>query len=166
MRNYFNPEEINGRPYTQKEKSKIYLESLDDDTYKDASTQCLLDLNIGTMHDKNTISKNTLTFKALPATVDKLTKKKRDTAVVRSMTGNNSSNTRHSHQRRGAYQPARRFNKNDEPIQCRGCGTWGHRVQKCSNIPKISLAMRYIDKKIKTKTKTHRLSKVILLSCP
>ena len=134
LRNYFNQEEINGRPYTPKEKSKIFLESLYDETYNDVCIQYLLDLKIATMHDKKTITKNTLKFNALPATIDKLNKKKRGTTVVRSMTGRSSSNSRYSNQSRGAYPPVRK-NKIYEPIQCRGCGTWGHKVQKCVTIP-------------------------------
>ena len=53
LRNYFTQEEINGRPYGAKEKSKIYLDSLDDDTYKDARVQCLLDLNIAHFFKKS-----------------------------------------------------------------------------------------------------------------
>ena len=95
---------------------------------------------------KRLLAKNSLTFNNLPATIDKLTKKKRGTSVVRAMTGRTSSSSRYSDQSRGAYVPARKTNKNYEPIQCRGYGTWGHKVKKCSTVPRISLAMRYINK--------------------
>ena len=171
LRNYFTQEEINLRPYSSKEKAKIYLESLDDEKYKDAKTQCLLDLNIATMHNKNVISKTSLTFNALPATIDKMVRKQHGgNAIVRSMTGRPSQNR--NYYNRGAYNNGRgtynnnttkesdtslrRQNRSYEPIQCKGCGQWGHRVQKCQHIPKVSLAIRFIEK---NKTQTEALVK-------
>lgn len=116
----------------------MYLHNIDDERYAEARNSCLIDINIATMNNKNAELKHTLTFDALPLTVEKRAGVNSTTPSVRMMTKNRRPQRTNN---RGAYN-----NSAYEPIQCRGCKKWGHKVQRCPHIPLISLCLDYIDK--------------------
>ena len=143
LKTYFKQQEIKGRLYSAKEKSETYLQQLDDERYKIAKTKCLIDLNLATMHGEHNIAQQSLTFEALPATVEDVAAIDDDVPVVHAMT-KRSFKDKNPYERN--YASGRKQQKGYEPLQCKGCGTWGHRVQRCQAIPKFALAMKFINK--------------------
>ena len=145
MRNYFSQHEMQGRKYNAKQQSKMYLQNLDDEKYHAAAQQCLIDLNIATMMSEHVIQKQSLTFNALPTTVTQIAKGTKTIPTLRALTvrdRNQGPNTRGAYNNnRGAYRK-----NNYEAIQCKGCGQWGHRINKCNTIPKIATCIKYIEK--------------------
>ena len=139
LKAYFRQQEIQGRKYRAKEKSEIYLQQLDDERYKIAKTKCLIDLNLATLHSPDNIAQNSLTFEALPATVQQIAEIDNDVPIIHVMA-----------QRPKAYQrdyvPGKKKSKNYEPLQCKGCKQWGHNVSKCLTVPKIAIATNFIEK--------------------
>ena len=152
MNDYFTHELINNRTYKEKHKSLLYLQNIDDDRYKDAVTQCKIDLGIATLDDENIIKKENLTFGSLPTTVAQLAKTDGFNPIIRAMT---VADERPRTRSRGAYQQQKRY----EPFQCKGCGIWGHKLNACKTIPKIALAVKFIEK---YKDKTEVLIKEFL----
>ena len=150
MRTYFCQEEIKGRTYTAKEKAKRYLEHIDDDRYRDAVQQGLIDLNIATMMSEHIIQKQSLTFNSLPTTISQKVKRK-IVPIVRSMAARkpNRQHNDRSNSREAYKSPY-------EAIQCRGCGQWGHKLNVCKTIPKVAQYLKFMDK---NKTQTAALVK-------
>ena len=141
MKTYFQQQEIKGRAYKAQEKSEIYISSLDDERYKAIKTQLITDLNIATLKGDLSVNEPSLIFDALPATVEQLAEEDGETPIIRSMAKRpNRNNHNMSRSNRGAYKSAY------EPIQCKGCGAWGHPKQRCNTVPKVALCMDFISK--------------------
>ena len=138
MNDFFTYEQINGRSYSEKHKSLLYLQNIDDSRCKDAVAQCKIDLGIATIDDDTIIKQESLTFEFLPTTVAQLAKTDGFFPTVRAMT---VSNKRDNNVSRGAYKQ----NKKYKPFQCKGCGQWGHKLNSCMTIPKISLTNKFIE---------------------
>ena len=135
---YFKQQRIQGRVYKAKEQSEIYLQQLDDQRYKVAKTKCLIDLNLATMTGPDHIAQHSLTFEALPATVEAIAAIGDDVPIVRALS--------HQKPHQREYVTGKKQNKGYEPIQCKGCKMWGHSVKKCQTIPKIAIANNFIAK--------------------
>ena len=153
LKMYFDQQEMKGRLHNAKEKAQLFLERLHDDRYKDAKQQCMIDLNIATMQSDHHIQDDSLTFESLPGTIEELAG---DTTIpiVRSLTQRNIKNS--NYEGGGAYK---HNSKSYEPLQYKGCGVWGHKVQKCNNVPKIATIMKFIER---NKTQTEALVKEYL----
>ena len=137
LKMYFKQQRIQGRVYKAKEQSEIYLQQLDDPRYKVAKTKCLIDLNLATMTGPDNIAQHSLTFEALPATVEAIAAIDDDVPIMHAL-------NQRPHQRE--YVSGKKQNKGYEPIQCKGCKMWGHNVKKCLTIPKIAIVNSFIDK--------------------
>ena len=138
MSTFFTSEMINRRKYTEKEKSDMYLENIDDPRLSEAVARCQIDLGIATLEDENVIKRPGLRFSALPTTIAQLAGLETDTMpVIHAMARRQNNN-----ESRGAYKPTRRY----EAIQCRGCGAWGHKINMCMTIPKIATVIEWINK--------------------
>lgn len=85
MREFFTSETVKKRYYTEKEKARLYLQSIDDTRYLTAVNKCLSDISIATIQD-DIIRKRALTFNGLPAIVDQLVRiMTTDAPTIRSM---------------------------------------------------------------------------------
>ena len=147
-RNYILVQEIKNRIYSEKEKSEMFLQNIDDPTYEPGRAKCLAEIDITTNRGDTEIQNSDLRFENLPTTLiqynNALTVSSPGQAVVRAMRGGNQ---RMKFTPTRSKQPFRKNNPNYKPIQCLGCGIWGHPVTQCKNVPKIAMAQEYIKRK-------------------
>lgn len=156
MRDYFTNENIKNRHYSDKEMSRLYLQSIDDDRYNIAVHKCLVDISIATM-ESDTIKQKALRFNSLPTTVKQIASLPNDSVpTIRAFSKPDLKPIQKQHNR-GAY------NKRYEPCQCIGCGRWGHRLGWCPHVPTVATSIKHIEKnKAKTATLVESRTRRIL----
>ena len=153
LRNYILVQQIQKRIYTEKEKSEMFIQNIDDDSYKHTRAKCLAELEMSLSPDGIQVNKSDLRFENLPTTLqqyhDALSMDTSATyPVVRAMKKNPRS-------REKQYTKTKTSNGNYKPEQCPGCGQWNHPITQCKFVPKVSLAMQYI------KTKPRHVEKLV-----
>ena len=145
LRNYILVQQIQKRTYTEKEKSEMFIQNIDDDKYKHTRAKCLAELEMSLSVDGAQVVKSDLRFENLPTTMQQYHDAlNMDTTtsypVVRAMKQNQRSYDRQS-------QKHSTTKGNYKPEQCPGCGQWNHSITQCKFVPKVSLALQYIKSK-------------------
>ena len=145
MRNYILVQEIQRRSYTEKEKSDMFLQNVDDSTYKHGRAKCLAELEHFSSTDGTQISKSDLLFENLPTTLAQYNSQlQNDTSpTIRALKYNKNNNAKGNF----SINRNQRSSMAYKPLQCIGCGQWNHPVSQCRFVPKVSLALDYIKRK-------------------
>ena len=148
-RNYILFQEIQNRTYTEKEKSEMFLQNVDDPEYSAGRAQCITELAIATLDGTTNVRISSMKFSNLPMTLQQYTNKlniSETQPIVRAM---HKSSPNNRMQRKSNSSNRMQRNANYEPFLCMGCGMWGHKVTKCKTVPKVAIAQEYIKKKPK-----------------
>ena len=148
-RNYILFQEIQNRVYTEKEKSEMFLQNVDDQEYAAGRAQCITELAVATLDGTSDVRISNMKFSNLPMTLQQYTNKLNLTEtqpVVRAM--QRSSYNNKTNKNMNSSNRTQR-NSNYEPFLCMGCGMWGHKVTKCRTVPKVAIALDYIKSKPK-----------------
>ena len=161
-RNFILIQSIKKREYTEKERSELFLQNVDEDKYLAARNKCLTELDIATMKGENTVSVSNLKFENLPTTLQQYADKLSNhsvgfTPTVRVLdASNNHDNSSGIINAINKFQNRQRGRTNTKypnrrsqyvAFQCIGCGGWGHKVTTCQNVPKVALCLQYIKDK-------------------
>ena len=147
-RNYILFQEIQNRKYTEKEKSEMFLQNVDDPEYSAGRAQCITELAVATLDGTSNVRISSMKFSNLPMTLQQYTNKLNlsDTQpVVRAM---QKSQSQYKNKNSNVFNRMQR-NSTYEPFVCIGCGIWGHKVTKCKTVPKVAIALEYIKNKPK-----------------